>query len=145
MNRLVLKSVIPYLSVLLLGLASFSPEAKAVNIGIVFDGPSDINNKALTAYKKEISDLTEGEFTVRFPEDKIITADWTTAGVADAINRQLTDPGVDILITLGLIGSTEIAVRSGLPKPAIAPWVIDPVLLGLTPSEGGGSGVRNLY
>jgi outer membrane protein TolC/ABC-type uncharacterized transport system substrate-binding protein len=145
MNRLVLKAVIPYLSVLLLGLASFSPEAKAVNIGIVFDGPSDMNNKVFMAYKKEISDLTEGEFTVRFPEDKIVTADWTTAGVQEAINRQLTDPGVDILITLGVIGSTEVAVRSDLPKPVIAPWVIDPVLLGLTPSEGGGSGVRNLY
>ncbi|HVY54545.1 MAG TPA: hypothetical protein VHC46_02215, partial [Thermodesulfobacteriota bacterium] len=145
MNRLVLKAVIPYLSVLLLALASFSPEAEGVNIGIVFDGPSDLNAKALTAYKKEISDLTEGEFTVRFPENKIITADWTTAGVAAAINRELTDPGVDIVITLGVIGSAEAAIKSALPKPVIAPWVIDPELLGLKPSKGGGSGVRNLY
>lgn len=145
MNAPLLKTVLPFMSVLLLAIVSFSPEAKGVNIGIVFDGPSDLNDKALGAYKKEITDLTEGEFTVRFPENKILTADWTTAGVSDAINRQLTDPGVDILITLGVIGSTEMAGRSTLPKPVIAPWVIDPALLGLTPAEGGGSGVRNLY
>ena len=145
MNPPVLKVLPPFISVLLLAILLLSPEAKAVNVGIVFDGPSDMNDKALGAYKKEITDLTEGEFTVRFPEDKIITADWTTSGVADAVNRQLTDPGVDILITLGVIGSTEIAARTALPKPVIAPWVIDPALLGLTKTEGGGSGVRNLY
>lgn len=139
------KVVLTFTSILLLAILSFSQEAGGVNIGVVFDGPSDMNDKVLGAYRKEITDLTEGEFTVRFPADKILTADWTSAGVADAVNRQLTDPGVDILITLGVIGSTETAGRSALPKPVIAPWVIDPVLLGLTPAEGGGSGVRNLY
>lgn len=126
-------------------MTSGSREASGVNIGIVFDGPSEINGRVLGAYKKEITDLTEGEFTVRFPEDKIITSDWTSAGVAAAIDRQLTDPGVDILITLGIIGSTEIAGRASLPKPVIAPWVIDPLLMGLSPAEGGGSGAGNLY
>ncbi len=139
------KALISCLSVILFTIISSPPEASGVNIGIVFDGPSEINSRVLGTYKKEITDLTEGEFTVRFPEDKIVTSDWTSAGVAAAIERQLSDPGVDILITLGLIGSSEIAARTALPKPVIAPWVIDPALLGLSPAEGGGSGVGNLY
>ncbi|MGH7892843.1 MAG: hypothetical protein ACREN0_11275, partial [Thermodesulfobacteriota bacterium] len=139
------KVLLSLISIILLILTSGPPEASGVNIGIVFDGPSEINSRVLGAYKKEITDLTEGEFTVVFPEDKIVTSDWTSRGVASAIERQLSDPGVDILITLGIIGSTEIAVRTALPKPAIAPWVIDPALLGLSPAEGGGSGVGNLY
>ncbi|MEW6143710.1 MAG: TolC family protein [Thermodesulfobacteriota bacterium] len=139
------KTLVSFLSLLIFTIISASPEARGVNIGIVFDGPSDLNYRVLEAYKKEIGDLTEGEFTVLFPEDKIITSDWTSAGVKAAIERQLSDPGVDILITLGIIGSTEAAGRTAFPKPVIAPWVIDPVLMGLTPAEGGGSGVGNLY
>ncbi len=133
---------------LIIPLALFAiaiPDAFGTNIGIVFDGPSDLNNKVLAAYEKEINDLTEGEFTVRFPADKIIAADWTAGGVASAIDSELADPGVDILITLGIIGSSEIAGRTSFPKPVIAPWVIDTTLLGLTPAKGGGSGVGNLY
>jgi outer membrane protein len=137
------RTLLSVLSLLLFALAA--PEAFGTNIGIVFDGPSDLNTRALAAYKKEIADLTEGEFTVRFPDDKIITSDWTARGVAAAIDKQLADPGVDILITLGVIGSAEVAEGSTFSKPVIAPWVIDPTLLGLTPSSKGGSGVRNLY
>ncbi len=139
------KAILSFISVLLFTITYGSQEVYGTNIGIVFDGPSDVNNKALASYKKEISDLTEGEFAVRFPEGKTITADWTAAGVAAAIDRQLADPGVDILITLGVIGSTEVSGRSAFPKPVIAPWVIDPTLTGLSPAEGGGSGIRNLY
>ena len=96
-----IKAIISFISFMLFAVIYASPEAYGTNIGIVFDGPSDINNKVLAAYKTEIGDLTEGEFTVRFPDDKIITADWTSSGVASAIERQLADPGVDILITLG--------------------------------------------
>ncbi|MFI5323524.1 MAG: ABC transporter substrate binding protein, partial [Thermodesulfobacteriota bacterium] len=122
-----------------------TPWAFGANIGIVFDGPSDLNGKALATYKKEIEDLTEGQFTVTFPEDKIITSDWTAQGVAAAIDKLLADRRVDIIIALGIIGSTEVTGRSSFPKPVIAPWVIDPTLLGLTPSSNGGSRVRNLY
>ncbi|MGB7293493.1 MAG: hypothetical protein WBD99_15080 [Thermodesulfobacteriota bacterium] len=114
-------------------------------IGIVFDGSSDLNQRALSIYKKEIIAVTEGEFDVQFPTDKIIQADWTTASVRSAIDRLLSDPGVDILITLGIIGSTEVSKRRNLNKPVIAPWIIDRELLGLPINEKGASGIRNLY
>ena len=122
-----------------------APEALGASIGVVFDGPSEINQKTLTVYEKEIKDLTAGEFTVSFPPGKIITADWTAEGVRSALERQLSDPSVDIVIAIGIISSTELSGRSSFPKPVIAPWVIDPKLLGLTPDENGGSGIRNFY
>ena len=114
-------------------------------IGIVIDGPSELNQRALSIYKKEIIAVTEGEFDVQFPTDKIIQADWTAASVRSAIDTLLSDPGVDILIALGIIGSTEVSKRRNLNKPVIAPWVIDRGLLGLPINEKGASGVRNLY
>jgi outer membrane protein len=114
-------------------------------IGIVFDGPSELNQRALSIYKKEIIAVTEGEFDVRFPMDKIIQADWTAASVRSAIDTLLSDPRVDILITLGIIGSTEISKRRNLNKPVIAPWIIDRELIGLPINEKGASGIKNLY
>lgn len=135
-----------YVLVLFIGMAAVeAPQALGADIGVVFDGPSDLNAGVLSAYEREISDLTGGEFTVRFPAEKIITADWTLSGVKTALERQLADPGVDIVIVIGIIGSTELAGRGGFSKPVIVPWVIDPELLGLTPTEYGSSGIRNFY
>lgn len=125
--------------------ATMAPKALGAGIGVVFDGPSEINRRTLSTYEKEIKDLTAGEFTVTFPPDKIITADWTAGGVRAALERQLSDPSVDIVIALGIISSTELSGWSSFPKPVIAPWVIDTNLLGLTPGEDGGSGIRNFY
>lgn len=122
-----------------------APKALGASIGVVFDGPSEINQRTLSVYEKEINDLTAGEFTVSFPPGKIITADWTAQGVRSALERQLSDPSVDIVIALGIISSTELSGWGGFPKPVIAPWVIDPKLLGLAPGEDGGSGIRNFY
>ncbi len=114
-------------------------------IGIVLDGPSEMNQRAISIYEKEIIAVTEGEFDVRFPTDKIIQADWTAASVGSAIDKLLSDPSVDILITLGVIGSIEVSERRNLNKPVIAPWIIDRELIGLPINEKGASGIKNLY
>ncbi len=126
-------------------LLSAVTRANSTNIGVVFDGSSELNRMTLETYIKEIKDLTEGEFTVDFPKDKILEADWTATGVRTAIDKLLNDPGVDIVITIGVIGSTEIAKRTNLPKPAIAPWIIDSKLLGLPENAEGTTGIHNLY
>ncbi len=114
-------------------------------IGIVLDGPSEMNQRAISIYEKEIIAVTEGEFDVQFPTDKIIQADWTAASVGSAIDKLLSDPSVDILITLGVIGSIEVSERRNLNKPVIAPWIIDRELIGLPINEKGASGIKNLY
>lgn len=122
-----------------------APSAVATNIGFVFDGPSNLNKSTLDAYKKEIIDLTEGEFEINFPEQDILVSDWTALGVRSSIDKLLRDQSVDIIITLGIIGSTEVSRRNNLSKPVIAPWIIDTDLLGISVTQEGTSGVRNLY
>ena len=143
LNVTVKKLIVVTATFLLVLLAT--QDSSAANIGIVFDGPSNLNARTLESYKKEIFDLTEGEFQVAFPEQYILVSDWTARGVRASIDRLLTDPGVDIIITLGIIGSTDIARRKSLPKPVIAPWIIDTELLGIPKTKDGTSGIRNLY
>jgi len=80
---------------------------------------------------------------VRFPADKHIQADWTVSSVKAAIDKLLADRQVDMILALGVMASNEACRRGDLPKPVIAPIVLDAELQGL-PLEGGGSGVKNL-
>ncbi len=146
--RLVRHGITKKLIVILFVLLAIPAKSYALpikRIGIVFDGPSELNQRTLSIYKKEIIAVTEGEFDVQFPTDTIIQGDWTAASVRSAIDTLLSDPGVDILVTLGIIGSTEVSKRRNLNKPVIAPWVIDRELLGLPINEKGASGIKNLY
>ena len=114
-----------------------------INIGVVIDGPWEQNNAIREMLKEEISVLTEGEFDVQFPDDKIIIADWTQTGVKAAIDQLLADRSVDLILAMGVLASGELSWRGDLPKPVIAPFVIDAELQGL-PSKNGASGVKNL-
>ncbi len=71
-----------------------------VNIGFVLDGPSILNDRVLDSYEREITAVTEGEFEVKFQQNKAMIADWTVPSVKSSINKLLSDPGFDIVITL---------------------------------------------
>ncbi|RMF60253.1 MAG: hypothetical protein D6743_15230, partial [Calditrichaeota bacterium] len=88
--------------------------------------------------------LTEEEFEVRFPREKQIVADWTATGVHTAVTELLNDPDVDIVLAMGVLASADACNRGELPKPVIAPFVIDAGLQGF-PKKDGASGVRNLH
>jgi outer membrane protein len=126
------------------GSRALSADRKEVNIGFIGDGPSagrlDLN---AGVFKREILEVTRDEFDVRFPREKTLFADMTREGINQAIDMLLEDPEVDIVITLGSVSSNEISKRGELPKPVIAPIVIDVEIQGL-PIVRGKSGVKNL-
>ncbi|MEC4681932.1 MAG: ABC transporter substrate binding protein, partial [Nitrospirota bacterium] len=118
-----------------------------VRIGIVVDGPPQnygwgkvIRSKLVL---REILKLTRGEFNVRFPKNTVVHGNWSVQGTKKAVDFLLADPNVDIILALGVLASYEVSRRSSLPKPVVAPFVIDRVLQGL-PYRQGTSGVRNL-
>lgn len=113
-----------------------------VVIGVLVDGPWERNAGITSMFEQEVLDLTEREFSVTFPEDKRIVADWTVASVSAGLDRLLADPEVDLVITAGVLGSNEAGHRGPLPKPVIAPFVINAALQGI-PQVDGASGVRN--
>ncbi len=117
---------------------------RMVRIGVVIDGPWERNDDIREMTQREILTLTEGEFDVRFPDSKIITAEWTLAGVKSAIDRLFADPEVDLVLTMGVLASGNVSRRANLPKPVVAPFTIDAELQGL-PAKDGGTGVKNLH
>ena len=96
-----------------------------------------------SAFEREITGFFGPDTVVDFPQQYRIAADWTPAGVNAAIDRLLADSGANLVVTLGPIGSDELARRRDLPKPAIAALIIDAALQQL-PVHEGASGVRNL-
>lgn len=123
-----------------------------VAIGVVMDGTLDasgrtvgpaIQTRGLELIKREILALTREDFDVRFPPDRVVEARWSVEAIEPAIRQLLNDPGVDMVLTMGVF-STHVACRMrDLPKPVIAPWGVEARVQEL-PREGEGSGVRNL-
>jgi outer membrane protein TolC/ABC-type uncharacterized transport system substrate-binding protein len=126
-----------------MGTALVSAQSRVVRIGVVIDGPWEQNDAVRRMTEREIRTLTEGEFDVQFLAEKLVTADWTAASVRSAIDQMLADPEVDLLLAMGVLASQDVSTRGDLPKPVIAPFVIDAELQGL-PSQNGASGVKNL-
>ncbi len=116
---------------------------KTIKIGLIIDGPWGEENEMLKSIKREVAELTAGEFEVQFPVEKTLQADWTIQEIRKAIHRLFTDPGVDLVITLGSISSNEVCHRVELPKPVIAPYIID-VNFQRLPIKDGRSGITNL-
>ncbi len=114
----------------------------AVRIGLVIDGYWEQNEEYLKLFRSEILDLTRGEFDVQFPGDKLILADWTKDGVKSALDKLLADPQVDLILAMGIIASHDVATRGSLPKPVIAPFILDAELMGF-PLKEGASRVKN--
>lgn len=118
-------------------------QSDPVVVAIVFDGPWEQNDEMRELFQGEILALTEGEFDVEFPADKMIEADWTVTRVRDGLDQLLNDGEVDLVIAVGLVASQQLALWGPLPKPAIAPFAVHDELLGL-PRDGNSSGVTNL-
>jgi outer membrane protein TolC len=110
---------------------------------MVIDGPWERNDELLPLFRGEIEELVREDFGAGVPDDRVLIADWTRAGVKAAIDRLFADPDVDIVIGLGVLASHELTQREHLTKPALAPVVIDPDAQGL-PDAGGKSGIPNL-
>ena len=137
------------LIVTVLGVAifNFTPVASAQNpaarIGIIQDGPWLRFNEAVDFMKKETISLNEAEYDISFPEKYFMHGNWSVEGIDAALDKLLDAPDVDIIITLGYVGSHRAAQRKDLKKPVIAPMLIDAKLQG-APIKGGHSTVKNL-
>ncbi|MFA6036647.1 MAG: TolC family protein [Legionellales bacterium] len=116
---------------------------KTVTIGIITDNPTQHTLIPLSLLQAEMQALMADEFTLQLPENKRIAANGTLTGVNNAIKQQLDDPEIDLIITLGLVSSQQIAKIPNLNKPVIAAMVLDRELQGF-PYQFGVSGKPNL-
>ena len=115
-----------------------------VTLGVLVDGESERSMNLLDMLRTEIDALTRNEFDLRVPEDKVVIADWTRAGVEIGMGRLLGDREVDVVLGIGAIAADVAAGRGVFPKPLITPLAIDADVQGFPfdPTTGG-SGVHN--
>ena len=113
------------------------------NVGIITDGNTPRDLATTRMFQKEIETLAEDEFVVHFPKAMILSGGDTAKGVEQALDRLLANPDTDLVLALGSIASSEVFQRTGLPKPVVAPYVVDSVVQKL-PRVDDTSGVANL-
>ena len=94
--------------------------------------------------RERIANVAAPDTQIVLPADKRFAGDWSLAGAEAALDRALADRDVDVVLTLGILTSQQAARRKSLPKPVIAPLVIDPVLQGF-PLVEGRSGTPQLH
>jgi len=116
------------------------PSPRVVRLGVVTDGEAPRVGPIASRFRQEIRALLEGEFAV---EETLLAADWTPEGVGAALDRMLADPDVDVVLAAGILASDQACRREDLPRPVIAPYVLDASIQGC-PLEAGSSGQRNL-
>ena len=108
-------------------------ERPVITIGVVYDGPPSGQEAGVperledlpAMIHQETATLTARDFTVRCPVDKHLSGNWTMDGIRSALDRHFADPEVDIVVTLGIFSTNEVARRQVLPKPVVAPFAID--------------------
>jgi len=128
------------------------PKRPIKTVGVVFDGPAPADDTVLplsrrdltlATIKHELTALAAREFDIRFPQDKQLSGNWTLEGIRAAIERQMSDPKVDVILTLGALSTNEICRLPVVHKPVVAPWAID-INAQQLPDVGDASGKRNL-
>lgn len=121
-----------------------SQELPVVTLGVLVDGESERSMTLLDMLRSEIDALTKNEFDLRVPDDKIVIADWTRAGVEIGMGRLLGDREVDLVLGIGAIAADVAANRGVIPKPLITPLAIDADVQGFPfDATTGGSGAHN--
>lgn len=115
-----------------------------IRIGIVSDGPSEINERVFKMLTDEITSLLAGQSDAVFPADKVLTGNWTMEEVRRMNDKLLNDGGVDIIITMGVLSSYDMCKRGALPKPVIAPFIANRQLEKIDITANQTSGVKNL-
>jgi outer membrane protein TolC/ABC-type uncharacterized transport system substrate-binding protein len=130
-------------SLFVTSLAQNEPFKEKVTIGIVVDGEWDLNKFVLDEFEKELSDALTQQAIISIPKDKILTGNWTLEKVSELNDRLLADNEVDILIGYGVLASHDLATRNKLPKPVIAPIILDTSMQKIK-SKNGTSDTKNL-
>jgi len=129
-------------AVLMLVTVGAAAAGRVVNIAVVRDGPTGREFLTVEHVRAAVAETVTADIDVRFPAEHMYVADWTLRGVDTAIDRALAAKDVDAVLLLGVLASHQAAQRPSLPRPVIAPLVVDPVLQAF-PLVNGTSGRRN--
>ena len=124
------------LGALTLALAVSVVQAREIHVAVVTDGPAARTFFSAESIEKELANVAAPGTQIVLPAAKRYAGDWSLAGAEAALDRALVDRDVDVVLAIGILASQQAARRKSLPKPVIAPLVIDPVLQAFPLLEG---------
>ncbi|HAQ65834.1 MAG TPA: hypothetical protein DCR43_08295 [Bacteroidales bacterium] len=121
----------------------FRQNTGSVSVAVVYDGPSSVNETFQQQVVREIKSLMAGQVDVVITDISRTTGSWSAASVRAINSRLLADREVDIIVSMGVLASQDMATRKSLAKPVIAGMVINHELQKI-PWQHGTSGINNL-
>jgi hypothetical protein len=133
MNRILAAAI--RLTLLLLPTILGLAQQPRVTIGMVVDGPGRRPGQSTELIEQEIASLLDGQYTVRFPEEKRLDGAWAASRVRSALDQLLADPEVDVVIAVGALSSLEAGGRGPLPKPVLATAILFPEIFDIPYQE----------
>ena len=116
--------------------------ARDVVIATLSDGPQAREFVLLSTVKQEIKAIVGDEFNITFPKSLAVDGDWTVDGIQSQLDALLLNDQVDIILTMGIVGSHLAAHTEKLSKPVVAPMVVD-VAVQQMPYDNNTSGKEN--
>lgn len=114
---------------------------KPAQIAFVLDGKAPKISVLKADVEKEMLDLMSSEWDLEFVN---FVGNWDRESVKAEVERALNDEAIDVVITMGVIGSEVVTQMRHLPKPVLAPLIMDQTLQRLPVTENDTSGVKNL-
>ncbi len=143
MRRILLILTSFILLITLSGPAAFAENPPQRTIAILTDGPWLSNPQAIKLFKNEIIRNAKGYFNPIFPDHLMITGDNSAADIQQRFAQLLNSPEVDLILTLGSIGSAIAVKTRNLRKPVIAPFIFNAANFKV-PIKDNSSGIYNL-
>lgn len=131
-----------FILITLVNILATQAYARDVVIATLSDGPLAREFIMLSTVEQEIKAIVGNEFNVMFPQSLAVDGDWTVLGIQSQLDSLLENNQVDIILTMGIVGSHLAAHTDDLSKPVVAPMVVD-VNQQQVPYEDNTSGKKN--
>lgn len=133
--RTILLLIIAFLLVPIIGFSQ-----QPLRVGIIKDASSSEFEVLSNQVKAEINALISARNEVAFKE---LSAQWQPQKVSENIQNFTTNPGVDIIVTLGFLSSEAAIQLPTYPKPLIAGTILDKTFHNLSLQSDNSTGISN--
>lgn len=123
-------------------LGTFNPSfAKDLNVGIVFDGPSENTISFVSSIVDELPNTVSSGDKVTFKEK--FAGKFNTANIKKGLAQMMGDKEIDCVLAIGPVASHLASTMANYPKPVIAAHIYNAKMQQLS-IKGGSSGKDNL-
>ena len=120
---------------------SFPGLAKTLNVGIVFDGPSDSTLAFVSSINDELPNALSSDDEVVFKEK--FAGKFDTNQIKSGLTKLMNDKSIDTVIAIGPVASHIAATLDKYNKPVIASHIYNAEMQKLS-KKNGTSGKKNL-